>query len=98
MRRPVVLSTGSLDSGVSISSYSSASKLSQHDSGCAVERQKKNSDSETTRDQKSEIRKKLGSDEYRAHSEQICVSTQVEILPYKTNTEVLQSVYLFIQM
>ena len=92
------LSADSLDSGVSNSSHSSASKFSQQDSGCAVKRQRKYSDSEMTRDRKSEIRKKLGSNERRARSEQIHVSTQVEILPYKTNTEVLQSVYLFIQI
>ena len=48
------------------------------------------SDSKMTRYRKSEIRNKLGSVVPKALSEQINVSTQVEILPYKTGSEVLQ--------
>ena len=59
-----------------------------------LEQQRKRhySDSNMTRYRKSEIRNKLGSVVPKALSEQINVSTQVEILPYKTGSEVLQCV------
>ena len=76
------LSTDSLDSGVSNSSQSSPSTLSQQDSEYAVERRRHYSDSKMTRYRKTEIRNKLGSVLPLAHSGQIYVSTQVEILPY----------------
>ena len=56
------------------------------------QRKRHYSDSKMTRYRKSEIRNKLGSVVPKALSEQINVSTQVEILPYKTDSEVLQCV------